>query len=316
MSDDTVIIAVAGRKQSGKSSLCEFLRATMAAGEHNRDDAGTPAGLGEGPMPYVGFVQRPTGEIDWHAHDCVFAGLGDRGKFRSERRPIDFAESQFLRLNEGPATVYNFADSLKQAVIDLLGVSREACYGTDEQKNQPTHLLWDSLPMYVRWVGGGKRVRNGTLPPTSDELSDEMAFTAAAMTGLGPTGARAGPMTGREVMQVFGTDVMRRMFHNDVWVNATLARIRRDRPKVALIADMRFRTEFHALHAAGAFVVRLDRQITHDTHASEVDLDGFPFEDYPRTLRVTADADLHEKNRRVTAWLGRQLPHVFGDTSE
>ncbi len=290
----TKIIAIAGRKQSGKSSLCAYIQAVYARDEFNRQYAGQPAGQSEGPLPKLDFRQQADGAIAWYEVPEFIPNCIRR------MRPLTQELVDFLHLDDGSVKIYSFADVLKELCVNVLGLKPEQCYGTDEQKNSLTHLKWDNLPYSVRWNNSKDRTihRKATaLVIPEDEMFDMVH------SGYSYENARTGFMTGREVMQVFGTDVMRKMFFNDVWVKATLNKIAREKPKVALIADMRFRTEFFALHDAGALVIRLERNITHDTHASETDFDGFPFTFYPRTFVIDASTDLPEKNRLAMMWL-------------
>ena len=180
--------------------------------------------------------------------------------------PVD--EPSTLNYDVG---LYNFADELKETCINLLGLRPEQVWGTEADKNSLTGYFWGKLPLHVRRIG---------------------------------VEVKSGPMTAREVLQVFGTDIMRKMFNDDIWVSSCLRRIERDAPKIALIADMRFQSEFHPIHDRNGYVVRLGRKLfPEDTHCSEVDFDGFDFGKYERTLVVAPDVTQDEKNRIVTDWL-------------
>lgn len=49
--------------------------------------------------------------------------------------------------------LYNFADPLKQDLcINILGLTHNQCYGTDEEKNQPTDLVWNKQRLSAREV--------------------------------------------------------------------------------------------------------------------------------------------------------------------
>lgn len=84
-----MIIAFAGRKQSGKTTCCEFIK------------------------EYASRVLPP-------AHSVK---------------------------------IYNFADPLKQDIcINILGLTAEQCYGTDEQKNELVNCYWDNKQLSAREV--------------------------------------------------------------------------------------------------------------------------------------------------------------------
>jgi len=133
----------------------------------------------------------------------------------------------------------------------LFDIPFECVYGTDEQKNQlQEHLLWENMP-----------------GDTSD---------------IGPNGKichHKGPMTARQFMQFFGTDVMRKIYE-PIWVNACIKKIQQEQSGLAIIADVRFPNEAKAIEQAGGKVVRLTREVHEDNHSSEVALDDYPFTDY------------------------------------
>jgi hypothetical protein len=133
-----------------------------------------------------------------------------------------------------PCKIYAFADVLKEFAVDVLGLEYNQVYGTNEEKNSPTHLLWENMP----------------------------------------TGNNKGPMTGREILQYFGSDICRKMYEN-IWFDACIRRIRKDKPELALISDVRFPNEIKGVQNEGGVVFGLPRDIVNgkDTHSSEqVDL--------------------------------------------
>jgi hypothetical protein len=94
-----------------------------------------------------------------------------------------------------------FAESLKETAIGVLGLPRELVYGTNDDKETKTHIMWDSFPDSIRI-----------------KYSKEIEYQAFGMV------PRMGPMTIREVLQVMGTDVFREMFESDVWANSPFRR--------------------------------------------------------------------------------------------
>jgi len=135
---------------------------------------------------------------------------------------------------------YSFADVLKEVVcMQVLGLTREQCYGTDEQKNTDTHIKWSDLPT----------------PNTN--LKNKA-------------------MTAREVMQYVGTDFFRKLYPN-VWVDSTIKKIEREGTEMAIITDVRFPNEVKSVQAKGGKVIRLTRDLSsgEDQHPSEVMLDDY-----------------------------------------
>ena len=91
--------------------------------------------------------------------------------------------------------MYSFADTLKSLAIHLFGLRPEQVYGSEADKNSLTQFRWEDMP-----------------GDTSD---------------IGPNGKichHKGPMTAREFMQHFGTDIMRKMYPN-IWVDNTIKKI-------------------------------------------------------------------------------------------
>lgn len=82
-------------------------------------------------------------------------------------------------------------------------------------------------------------------------------------------------MTGREMLQVLGTDVMRNNFHQDVWL--LLAKQELLKHEMVCISDVRFENEAQLIKDLGGFVIRINRPgaLTADLHESEVALDNY-----------------------------------------
>jgi hypothetical protein len=79
-------------------------------------------------------------------------------------------------------------------------------------------------------------------------------------------------LTAREVMQLVGTDIFRKM-KQDVWASSTINKIQNEQPQLAIIADCRFPNEVEAIKNAGGLVIKLTRNPYNSDHASEVALD-------------------------------------------
>jgi hypothetical protein len=65
----------------------------------------------------------------------AFAGRKQSGKTTS----CEFIQSL---LPNQETKIYNFADPLKQLCINILGLTEEQCYGTDENKNETVDCYW------------------------------------------------------------------------------------------------------------------------------------------------------------------------------
>ena len=211
------ILAFSGRKQSGKNTCCNLIVGWE--------------------MLSLGLTQniKIRDGLLW-----VSDILGDQeneGFFDITRdntniyRFKDNHLNQFIRL-------YSFADLLKKNVcMDVLGLTREQCYGTDEEKNTETNIVWGDLE------------------------------------GANNKHIKSQKVTAREVMQYVGTDFFRKIYPN-VWVDATIRKIREDGAYLALICDCRFPNEVTGVQDAGGKVIRLTRNSKDkDSHASETALD-------------------------------------------
>ncbi len=190
------------------------------------------------------------------------------GLFDTERKDPEFAE--YAHYNLWPwVKLYNFADQLKVLCAELFNIPYECMYGTDEQKNQlQEHLLWENMPgIYTGWDQG---------------LHDYVKYHAA------------GPMTAREFMQFFGTDVCRKIYE-PIWVNACIHKIQKEESELAIIADVRYPNEVDAILAAGGKVVRLERNAHEDQHSSELALDRENF-DQSKFWRIINNQDVAIKD--------------------
>lgn len=71
----------------------------------------------------------------------AFAGRKQSGKTSS----CEFVKNLFETSNLGRSKIYNFADPLKQVCIDILGLTYDQCYGTDENKNELVDCYWPGI---------------------------------------------------------------------------------------------------------------------------------------------------------------------------
>jgi len=179
------------------------------------------------------------------------------GEFWTERKDEEFVT--WADNNMWPfVKLYSFADELKRICMELFDIPFRCLYGTDAEKNQTQeHLLWENMPGVVTDEDDWKGL-----------WQEENLYYHAA-----------GPMTAREFMQYFGTEVMRKMYE-PIWVNSCIKKIQREQSALAIIADVRFPNEAKAIEQAGGKVVRLTREVHEDNHPSEVALDDYPFTDY------------------------------------
>lgn len=177
----------------------------------------------------------------------AFAGRKQSGKSTSAEFLIKEYRQKSLSFER-----YSFADTLKKVCVEVLGLSPEQCYGTDEQKNQLVNCQWD-----------GKQ------------------------------------LTGREVMQILGTEWFRTMQPN-VWADATIRRIFADGADLAVIDDCRFPNEVDAVKKAGGIVIKLNRDLYKSDHASETALDRKNYDELNFDAVIQSQfMDLETKNETL-----------------
>tara|TARA_Y100001937_G_C7090360_1_gene317388 strand:+ start:503 stop:1291 length:789 start_codon:yes stop_codon:yes gene_type:complete len=219
----TKILGISGKKQSGKTTVGNFLYGC--------------AMLDAGIVDYAAINDNGKLVVPYHhAHDetrpCVFP-------VESRHKSI----TSYMQENVwSKIKVYNFADTLKNVCMEVLGLSYEQCYGSDTDKNSDTDVVWGNMPVQFPF----KPKRNGQQK-----------------------------MTAREVLQYIGTDIFRCIKQN-VWVESTIRKIQSDSPDLAVIVDCRFPNEVEGIQDAGGKVIRLSRNMfgDQDQHRSETALDN------------------------------------------
>jgi hypothetical protein len=244
----TTIIALSGRKQSGKTTLSNFIHGH----EMKRHDI------------IDRFEISPTGDLIVNCtvsddNGDVVEQMGVLDLNQNNDNFYDFASRRIWPLIKG----YSFADSLKELCVSLFNIPLECVYGTDEQKNQiQEHLLWENMPGVITDAEFYNAVMKNHYGSNVRDVISKMTFHDP------------GPMTAREFMQFFGTNIMRKIY-GPIWINNCLNRINSDGSAIAVISDCRFENEVKAIQAAGGKVVRLTRSVKEDSHISEVELDGY-----------------------------------------
>jgi len=161
---------------------------------------------------------------------------------------------------------YSFADLLKKNIcVDLLGLTTQQCWGSDEDKNSLTELLWQNMPGY--------------------------------------DGDLVGNMTAREVMEYVGTKMFRKM-KDKIWVEATLKEIQKDQADIALLLDNRFPNEVDPILEAGGYVIRLTRNPFCSNTEPEVALDPDKYDWNKFSIIIdNTDITIDQKNELIKRFL-------------
>lgn len=157
------------------------------------------------------------------------------------------------RANAGKDTVADFlikqniidgkvsvADYLKDITCDLFNISRYDVYNNKTAKSG----------MYV-----------SDFIKLSHKFGDDLGYENRELSV-------------REVLQLFGTDVLRTLSANCL-INSTINTIDKLDGCIYAIPDVRFPNEVEAIQSSGGFVVRLTRNTSNMTHITETALDSY-----------------------------------------
>jgi hypothetical protein len=163
------------------------------------------------------------------------------------------------------------AGPLKEFCVGVFGLDRQACYADDgPRKNAPTRYRWQDMP---------------TPPPPGVRLD--------------------APVTVREFLQYFGSQIVRRIAP-DAWVESLTrdAEALGRQGYLCVVDDVRFPNEVRGIRAAGGRVVRLLRAPdSTDRHISETALDDFSGFDATIDNRDMTAEQTHEyAERLVRQW--------------
>ena len=131
----TKIIAFSGKKQSGKNTCANFIYSTYMAN------------LKISKKIHINNL----GEIEV---SDMFGKKEYSGIFNPERYDsTDFILQQALTKINPHIKLYSFAEPLKTDIcINILGLSYEQCYGSDNDKNSITDLQWKNKNLTARDV--------------------------------------------------------------------------------------------------------------------------------------------------------------------
>lgn len=163
-----------------------------------------------------------------------------------------------------------FAAPLKRMCVDILGLNALSCYGSNHEKDQVTHIKWADLPI-------DKSIKDTITK--SDPIY----------------------MTGREVMEVLGTQIFRKMYY-DCWVKAACHSIIADDSPLFIIEDCRFPNEIDYLrnNLKNVYVIRLTRNPLNRDSESERALDNYDFTQENMFILDNKDMSLSEKNIHIS----------------
>lgn len=222
-----LIFVISGRKQSGKTSLSQFILSEFI----NRK------------------IGAPRFSVIQNEESSSIIDTFNNNKPIKLHFPTEDSDNI---LKTYKCKIYSFADPLKKICIEIFGLDFLQCYGSDEDKNSLTHILWKDVPKTsVKQIKKSLKLKN-----------------------------LHGKLSGRELMQVIGTEIFRTMDQN-CWARGTYNLIAKENPELAIIADARFPNEITIGTEIGAKSIRLKRVLfPKDSHISETAMDDFPCGEY------------------------------------
>jgi len=199
--------------------------------------------------------------------------------------------------------ITHFADPLKEICIQLFGLDKTKIYGSNEDKETLTEVMWDGFPEGVR--------EKYTLDRAGKDGSwDGERFYYKLRTG---------PMTHRELLQIMGSDIFRERVYQNLWAEYPFKQTWKiiepisgiNCPAdVVLIADLRFSNEIEEALKNGGLVIRIKRNTRHvDNHLSETALDSYEW-NKPRHIVIDNNGTLEDLKReaaRIAADIGELL---------
>lgn len=127
------VIAIAGCKNSGKSSLCKYIYYLVARlqGFIYKD-------------PYRGtFTNKNLAQVTRDAGKCVYIS----------KDGSSYQEAELI--NNPSVEILSFADPVKKICTEILCLNRDQVFGSDEEKNTETKYDWSNFPEHIK-IGYGE----------------------------------------------------------------------------------------------------------------------------------------------------------------
>lgn len=183
--------------------------------------------------------------------------------------------------NNKTVGIYPLAEELKAICSNLFGLSGVQCWGSNSDKDTDTNIKWRDLPLCGCKIG---KLMVGKYPKTGDDF-----------------------MTARELMQILGTDVFRKIDKN-CWARAVMNKINLENKDFAIISDARFPNELDFFKDSKPIIIRLTRDLLKNTHESEIALDNYNFSDIKNLFTISnEEMSMEEKNKHIDLILKQYL---------
>jgi hypothetical protein len=121
-------------------------------------------------------------------------------------------------------------------------------------------------------------------------------------------------LTPRLMLQLWGTEVCRTGFHDDIWIASLENKMRKTTDNI-VISDVRFPNEIKAIHNAGGIVVRIKRGDDPEWYDAAVSYNKGPDGNSTWSLSKAKLTQL-KIHASETAWVGRDIDYtIYNDTT-
>lgn len=244
----TQVIAISGKKSSGKTTVARYLMGRK--------------------LKAVGSVLDFSVDSEGTLHLKV---PGENGE--SISGPVDFTRSdqEFvtnLIENVWPhARISPLAEFLKYFCVDVMNIDPHKIYGRDDQKNELTQYKWSDLPPPVK--------KSSAINSLSDKVLKELKTSDGWPSWIKNVESNDQFLSGREFMKYWGEDIFRAIdekFHFKKWFEI----LSHWKPAEAYVDDVRHVSDLEEMVSRGAKVIRLTKDVD-DVHSSETQLDNYDF---------------------------------------
>lgn len=128
-----IVLGISGRKQSGKTTVGNFILSL-----------------------YLSKLQMASKILLDEDGQILISDFGGKTEYEGVFKPdhvlgTDVESIRLLDKLYSEIKIYSFADILKQDIcMNILGLTYAQCYGTDDEKNELTHLSWNDQQLSAR----------------------------------------------------------------------------------------------------------------------------------------------------------------------
>ena len=122
------------------------------------------------------------------------------------------------------------------------------------------------------------------------------------------------PVTPRLVLQVWGTEVARKSYHDDIWIASLENKLRKTHDDV-VISDCRFPNEIRAIKVAGGIVIRVVRGPEPVWYELAQTVNRGPTRNTKWRLSKT-ELEKHKVHASETAWIGTDFDAVIDNNQD